>query len=200
MQKAQTATEYIEINPKWEKELIFLRELILKTEAKECIKWGAPTYTINEKNIFGIGAFKNHVGIWFFQGALLKDDKNLLINAQDDKTKALRQMRFTSLKEIPEKDVLIYIEEAIQNQKDGKTIAPRPKNTSPLEIPSELKEALDSTDGASIKFLELTKYKQKEYADHINSAKREATKIKRIEKIIPMICKGIGLNDKYRNC
>ncbi len=200
MQKAKTVVEYIEINSKWEKELIFLRELILKTEAKECIKWGAPTYTIKGKNIFGLGAFKNYVGIWFFQGALLSDQKKLLINAQKEKTHAMRQMRFNSLNEINEGDVLFYIEEAIQNQKNGKIVPPRPKDNSPVEIPAELQLVFNSNNLAAAKFQELTKYKQKEYIEHICSAKRELTRSKRIEKIIPLICKGIGLNDKYRNC
>ncbi len=67
---------------------------------KETIKWGAPVYTLDYKNIVGLGAFKSYVGLWFFQGALLNDEKKKLINAQEDKTKALRQWRFNSVKKI----------------------------------------------------------------------------------------------------
>jgi uncharacterized protein YdeI (YjbR/CyaY-like superfamily) len=66
----------------------------------ETVKWGVPVYTIEGKNIVGIAGFKAYVGLWFFQGAMLKDKKKKLINAQDGKTKALRQCRLNSVKEI----------------------------------------------------------------------------------------------------
>ena len=44
----------------------------------------------------------------------------------------------------------------------------------------------------------MTLGKRKEYAAYVIEAKREETKVKRLEKIKPMILEGIGLNDKYR--
>ena len=198
MQRAKNVEEYFEINSNWKKELQFLRDIIQKTELEECIKWGAPTYTINGKNVVGLGAFKSHIGIWFFNGALLADEKKLLINAQEGKTQAMRQMRFSSLNEMNEKTILYYLEEAIQNQKEGRSISPR--RNKEFELPVELKSALDNNANVSAKFSELTNYKQKEYAEYIAEAKRESTKMKRLEKIITMIEQGLGLNDKYRNC
>lgn len=198
MQRAKSVEEYLEIHPEWKEELEYLREIIHKTEANECIKWGAPTYTINNKNVFGLGAFKSYVGIWFFQGALLEDKHKLLINAQEGKTQAMRQMRFSSLEDIDAKSILFYLEEAIQNQKEGRTISPQKKTD--FEMPAELKEALDKNELARSKFEALTNYKKKEYAAHIADAKRESTKLNRLNKIIPMIESGLGLNDKYRNC
>jgi len=199
MQRAANVEEYLEIKNEWKNELNLLRSIIQKTELVECIKWGAPTYTIAGKNVVGLGAFKGYVGLWFFQGALLSDTKKLLLNAQEGKTNAMRQMRFTSLNEIDEDTILYYLEEAILNQKEGKTV-PIAKKSSKFKIPTELKQALDADLKAADMFAKFTAYKQKEYALHIAQAKREATKLKRIEKIIPMILKGIGLNDKYRNC
>ncbi|MPQ46227.1 hypothetical protein GCQ56_04320 [Marinifilum sp. N1E240] len=199
MQRAANVEEYLEIKNEWKNELNLLRSIIQKTELVECIKWGAPTYTIADKNVVGLGAFKGYVGLWFFQGALLSDTKKLLLNAQEGKTNAMRQMRFTSLNEIDEDTILYYLEEAILNQKEGKTV-PIAKKSSKFKIPTELKQALDADLKAADMFAKFTAYKQKEYALHIAQAKREATKLKRIEKIIPMILKGIGLNDKYRNC
>jgi len=66
----------------------------------ETIKWSAPVYTFEGKNLVGLGAFKSYVGLWFFQGSLLNDKKKKLINAQEGKIKALRQWRFNSVKEI----------------------------------------------------------------------------------------------------
>jgi len=85
----------------------------------ETVKWSAPVYTVNGKNVLGLGAFKKHFGIWFFNGVFMKDEHKLLVNAQENKTKALRQMRFETIEEIDKNLVLLYVKEAIENQKLG---------------------------------------------------------------------------------
>ena len=112
----------------WVGEVTLLRNVILKTELKEEIKWGGPIYTLNGKNVVAIGAFKNYATIWFHQGVFLSDPNNVLINAQDGRTKGLRQWRFTSIKEIKPALVKKYVLEAIQNAKDGKEIKPEKKS------------------------------------------------------------------------
>ena len=69
-------------------------------------------------------------------GTSLKYQKKVLTNAQEGKTKAMRQWRFSSETEMDEKLILEYIEEAIQNQKDGKIVKADKKK--PLVIPKEL--------------------------------------------------------------
>ena len=199
MQRATSVEEYIDMKSEWAEELLLLRRIIQKTELQECIKWGAPTYTINDKNVVGLGAFKGYVGIWFFNGALLADPSKLLVNAQEGKTQAMRQMRFSSIKDMDEKIVLDYLSEAIENQKQGKKVK-MIKSQNSIEIPSLLNEQFNKDFELSDMFKTLTPYKQKEYITYLNEAKREATKIKRLDKIIPMIKAGVGLNDKYRNC
>lgn len=181
------------------KPLSILRKIITSTELEETIKWSIPTYTINNKNVLGIGAFKNHLGLWFFQGVFLKDEEQVLRNAQDGKTKAMRQMIFNSVEEIDKDIVLKYVLDAIENQKLGKEIKPDRKKKG-VDIPNELSDRLNADNELKSSFDSLAPYKQKEYCEHISSAKREATKLSRIEKILPMIKQGIGLNDKYRNC
>jgi uncharacterized protein YdeI (YjbR/CyaY-like superfamily) len=122
-----------------------------------------------------------------------------LVNAQEGKTKALRQMRFTSINDIDKNVVLHYIKEAIENQKSGKEVKPdRTKNET--VIPDELQQILNEDTNLLENFKSLTPYKQREYCEHIASAKREATKLSRLEKITPMILNGVGLHDKYINC
>ncbi|MEY8848452.1 YdeI family protein [Psychroserpens sp. XS_ASV72] len=198
MKKVSSVEEYIEKNAHFSKALSLLRDIINSTELEETLKWSAPVYTVDGKNVVGLGAFKNHFGIWFFNGVFLKDEHNVLVNAQE-KTKALRQMRFTSIDEIDKNLVLAYVKEAIENQKLGKEIKPK-RNTKAIEIPSELKTAFASNSELQTKFKELTPGKQGEYCSYISEAKREATKISRIEKITPLIMKGVGLHDKYKNC
>ena len=195
MEMSKTVEEYLNKNPEYTKELIKLREIIHKTELVETVKWGIPTYTINGKNVVGIGAFKSYAGLWFFQGSFLKDPNNLLINAQEGKTKGLRQMRFENAEQIDEKIVYEYLQEAIENQKQRKEIKPEKKK---LVIPDELKEALSKDSQLAEAFDELTPGKQKEYAEYIAEAKQAKTKLTRLEKITPMIKSGVGLNDRYK--
>jgi uncharacterized protein YdeI (YjbR/CyaY-like superfamily) len=115
MQSNKTVEEFLVKQDQWKESLMHLRELLLETELVETIKWGIPVYTINGKNVVGMGSFKSYVGIWFYQGAFLKDPNNVLVNAQEGKTEALRQLRFTSFGEIDYKLVKTYINEAIQN-------------------------------------------------------------------------------------
>ncbi|SDS67881.1 DUF1801 domain-containing protein [Gramella sp. MAR_2010_147] len=194
----KNAEEYIAVHSKWENELRQLHELIMTTDLKSEIKWGAPVYTLEGKNVVGLGAFKNHFGIWFFNGALLKENTAMLVNAQEGKTKALRQIRFEKKEEIKNSVLLPYIKEAIQNQREGKEIKPVPKKK--LVMPQELTAAFKSDNDLEKSFKKLTPGKQREYADYISQAKREATKLSRISKITPMIKNGVGLHDKYKNC
>ncbi|TXG38906.1 YdeI/OmpD-associated family protein [Seonamhaeicola maritimus] len=199
MRKVNSVEEYIETNSKWSEALSLLRSIIISTELEETLKWSIPTYTIKGKNVCGIGAFKDHFGIWFFNGVFLKDEHKILRNAQDGKTKAMRQLKFTSIGEVNKKVVLQYVMEAIENQKLGKEVKPDRSKKETL-IPEELKKLFESNNELKSSFDSLTPYKPREYCDYIQTAKREATKQSRILKITPMILQGVGLHDKYKNC
>lgn len=181
----------------WETELDILKTIISKTNLVETNKWGGCVYVYENKNIIGIGGFKKFFTIWFFNGAYLKDKKKHLVNANEGVTKSLRQWRFTSKDEIHEDEILSYIYEAIDNEKEGKIIKPK-KTTEAIVVPDILQKELDSDIHLKKAFLEFSPYKQKEFIEYIETAKKEETKISRIEKIKPMILDNIGLNDKYR--
>lgn len=198
MKKVSSVEEYIEENAHFDEALKILRDIISSTELTESIKWNAPIYELNGKKVIGFGAFKNHFGIWFFNGVFLKDEQNLLITAQE-KTKGLRQMRFESIKDINKSHVLAYVKEAIKNQKLGIELKPERKKKETI-IPLELKALLGENSLLKSSFSSLTPYKQREYCEYISEAKRAETKQSRLEKITPMLLKGIGLNDKYKNC
>lgn len=100
--------EYIAKHSDWGEEIRKLHEMIMSTELCESIKWGAPVYTLNGKNVVGIGAFKNHCALWFFNGALLKENTSMLVNAQEGKTKALRQIRFEKGEDLKPSVLLAY--------------------------------------------------------------------------------------------
>jgi uncharacterized protein YdeI (YjbR/CyaY-like superfamily) len=190
---------YIVKKEKWKSELELLRKTLLATKMKETIKWGAPTYVYKDKNIVGLAAFKNYCGLWFFQGGLLKDKHKVLMNAQEGKTKAMLQWRFFSLNEIDVNLITEYTLEAIKNVDEGKEIKPN-RTKKELIIPELLQNAFDANADFKSQFETFTLSKKREYADYISEAKREATKQKRLEKIIPMILNKVGLHDTYKNC
>ena len=192
-------TNYIEKKIQWKLELEKLREAVQGCDLEETIKWGAPVYMNKGKNILGLSAFKNYVGLWFFQGGTLKDTHKVLMNAQEGKTAAMRQWRFSSIEDIDVALIKAYVKEAIENQEKGNIIKPQ-KNTKPLIIHPLLQKELDANKAFLKQFESFSISKKREYADHISEAKREATQLKRLEKIIPMIISGVGLHDKYKNC
>lgn len=179
----------------WENEIEQLHAIIRKTPLIETTKWGGPVYTYKNKNVVGIGGFKSYFGIWFYNGVFLKDEKKLLINANEENTKSLRQMRFNSVNEIDEKLILAYIKEAIEIEEKGLAI---PKEKKETIIPEILQKEFDKNRELLAKFNTFSPYKQREFIEHITSAKQEKTQMTRLDKVIPMILEGRGLNDKYR--
>lgn len=181
----------------WAEELEILKSVISKTGLIRTIKWGGDVYTLNGQNVVGLGSFKSHFAVWFYNGVFLCDPHKVLINAQAGKTKALRQWRFTSRAEIDEKLLTDYLLEAIENEKQGRRWTP--ETTGMDVLPQILQNAIEKNHELHVAFNRLTPYKQKEYIAYLTSAKRDQTRTERLEKIIPAILKGIGLNDKYRS-
>lgn len=195
MDSSAKILDYIEKKGKWKELLYNLREIILSTGIEEKVKWGMPVYCVEKKNIVGIGSFKDYAGLWFFQGNFLSDSANLLINAQEGKTKGMRHWKFSS----PDEELNVnliksYIQEAIKNQKEGKENTPEPRK---IVVPDELSDALNEDKLLKMKFMQLSIGKQNDYLEYIGEAKRPETRKKRLDKSIALILKGKGLNDKY---
>lgn len=180
----------------WPNEVQRLLEIIRKTGLEETIKWGEKTFTFQGRKVVGCLGFKSHFVLWFYNGVFLKDPYKVLQNAQEGKTKAMRQWRFYSADEIDEAKILEYVQEAIQNEIEGK-VWKAEKSVEP-EIPSVFMKKLEENPDVKKAFEELTAFRRKEYIEFLISAKREETQLSRIEKIIPMILEGKGLNDRYR--
>lgn len=178
----------------WEEELELLKSIVNKTGLVETIKWGAPVYTHNGKNVLGVIGLKNYFALWFYKGVFLKDKAGVLVSA-DDNTKSLRQWRFSSKKDVDEKLLLLYIKEAIEVEEAGLAVKPEKKETI---IPELLQQELDNNAEIAAAFEKLSSYKQREYCEYISGAKQEKTKLSRLEKIKPMVLEGKGLNDKYK--
>ena len=197
MDKSKKIENYFNEEHQFNKAIGILREIALKTELEETFKWAFPTYTLTNKNVLSICKFKNHFGIWFFNGVFLSDPLNVLENAQEGKTKAMRHWKFTRVEQINKNAVLAYMTEATENQKKGRvqTIA---KSSKKIVKSALLSKNLAENSDLKSKFNSFSTYKQKEFHEYIATAKQEKTKIKRLEKILPMILEKKGLNDKYK--
>jgi uncharacterized protein YdeI (YjbR/CyaY-like superfamily) len=183
-------------NNQWSEEVALLSAILDKTPLEKTTKWGSDVYTSNGKNVVSCGGFKNFFTLWFYNGVFLEDPYKVLISASEGQTKSLRQWRFTSKEEIDEKKILSYVNEAIEIEKKGLKIKPAKFSTVPP--PGILSTALKNDKAFNLAFEKLTPGKQKEYILFINEAKQEATKMRRLEKIIPMILQGMELHGKYK--
>lgn len=195
-EKSQKLEAYYAKEDQFKAGISLLREIALKTELQETLKWGAPIYTIDNKNVIGILRFKKHFGLWFYNGVFLSDPKKVLGNAQEGKTKAMRHWKFYDINDVDTTLVTSYIKEAIENQKKGIALVPERKKE--MEMPVILADALDRDEKLKVNFNAFSPYKQQEFIEYITEAKREKTKCSRLEKCLPLIRNGIGLMDKYR--
>lgn len=194
IEKNPRVDDFISKAKKWNKELEKLREIVLESDLKEEVKWGVPCYTLNGKNVVLIHGFKEYFAIMFFKGALLKDEKNILI-IQTENVQATRQVRFTNLEEIIKLEAVLknYITEAIEVEKAG--IKVEVKKPEELEIPIELENKFKQMQQLEEAFKALTPGRRRAYVLYFKAAKQEKTRIARIEKYIEKILKGKGLND-----
>lgn len=178
----------------WEEEIAEMRRVLADLEMKEECKWGKPTYTVDGKNIVIIQGFKEYFALGFFQGALLKDPKKLLV--QLGQVQAGRVMKFTSVKDITAKAATIraYVREAIAVEKAGLRVEPR--KTSDLPVPEELTARFRTDPHFKQAFEALTPGRQRSYLFHFAAAKQSATRAARIEKAMPAIFEGRGFQER----
>jgi uncharacterized protein YdeI (YjbR/CyaY-like superfamily) len=180
---------------KWQQEFRKLRTIILDCGLSEELKWGVPCYTFQNRNIVLMHGFKEYCALLFIKGALLKDDKGILIQ-QTKNVQAGRQIRFTTVREIAELEPILkdYIREAIEVEKSGSKVTL--KKTSDFSIPNEFQSKLDSIPALRDAFYALTPGRQRAYLFYFSQPKLSRTREARVEKSIDLILDGIGLNDQ----
>ncbi len=186
---------YFNTAEKWQEELVKLRTIILDCQLTEELKWGVPCYTFQKSNIVLIHVFKEYCAILFIKGALLKDAKGLLIQ-QTKNVQAARQIRFTNVREIVEMETILkaYIYEAIELEKSGLNV--NFKKTTEFIIPEEFQNKLDEIPALKAAFNALTPGRQRAYILYFSAPKQSKTRESRIEKCMPQIFNGKGLNDQ----
>ncbi|WP_259015885.1 YdeI/OmpD-associated family protein [Emticicia fluvialis] len=178
----------------WKAAYAQLRSLALGCGLAEDLKWGCPCYTHQGNNVVLIHGFKDYCALLFFKGALMGNADGLLIQ-QTANVQSARQMRFTSLSEVATQEAIIkaHIYEAIEIEKAGLKVTL--KKTSDYTIPDEFQQKLDTNPALKTAFEALTPGRQKAYLFHFGQAKQASTRLARVEKFIPKILEGKGLED-----
>ena len=178
---------------KWQEELKELRRIILDCQLSEEMKWRHPCYTLQGKNVVLIHGFKEYCAVLFMKGALLKDAKGLLV--APGKMQSGRQIRFANVREITQMEPTLkaYIHEAIEAEKSGLKV--RHKTTAEFKVPEEFKEKLKEAPALKAAFDALTPGRQRGYLLYFSGAKQSKTRESRVEKCMPQILKGKGLDD-----
>jgi uncharacterized protein YdeI (YjbR/CyaY-like superfamily) len=185
---------YFAAPTKWQAENAALRTIILDCMLTEELKWGVPCYTFEKKNVVLIHGFKEYCAILFVKGALLQDDKGILIQ-QTVNVQAGRQIRFTNFGQIAtlEPHIKVLIRQAIEVEKSGLKVDLR-KNTK-LQFPVEFQDKLDQSPAFKTAFEALTPGRQRAYTLHFSAPKQAKTRESRVEKCMAQILAGKGLND-----
>lgn len=185
---------YLRDTKKWQEELAKLRTIVLDCHLTEELKWGVPCYMFQDRNIVLIHTFKDYCALLFFKGALLKDDKGILIQ-QTGNVQAGRQIRFTNVREIVEMEPILkaYINEAIEAEKAGLKVPF--KKTAEFIIPEEFQKKLDEIPALKTAFDALTPGRQRAYILYFSAPKQSKTRALRVEKCIQQILNGKGLNE-----
>ena len=179
---------------KWQEEIKQLRMIVLDCGLTEELKWGCPCYTFQKTNIVLIHVFKEYCALLFFKGALLNDTHGILIQ-QTKNVQAGRQIRLTNVREIVkmEKILKACIYEAIEVERAGLKV--KLKETPDFKIPEEFQYRLDKSAVLKKAFNELTPGRQRAYIFYFSQPNQSKTRESRVEKYMPQILNGKGLND-----
>ncbi|HWZ04186.1 MAG TPA: YdeI family protein [Mucilaginibacter sp.] len=178
----------------WQEEYMKLRMIALDCGLTEELKWGCPCYSLNKQNIVLIHGFKQYCAFLFFKGALLNDTNGILIQQTKD-VQSARQVRFANMLEIVELEPIVkaYIYEAIEVEKAGLKVVL--KTTAEYDVPVEFQSKLDHIPALKTAFEALTPGRQRGYLYYFSQPKTSKTREARVEKYIPQILDGKGVDD-----
>ena len=185
---------YFDKAGQWQAATEQMRRIVLDCGLMEELKWGCPCYTHQGRNIVLIHVFKEYCAYLFFKGALMQDTEGILIQ-QTENVQSARQVRFTDVKQVVKQQAVLkkYIYEAVAVEEAGLKVAL--KKTKEYVVPEEFQTKLDELPALKEAFESLTPGRQRGYLFYFGQAKQSKTRISRVEKYIPQILAGKGLED-----
>jgi len=186
---------YIRKHKEWQEELKELRRIVLDCPLTEEVKWRVPCYTFDERNVVLLGAFKESCVLSFVKGVLLKDAKGILATPGEN-SQSVRVIRFTNAQQITalERTLKSYINEAIAVEKAGLKVKLKP--ITERAVPDEFQKKLDENPALKTAYEGLTPGRRRAYLHYFASAKQSQTRQTRVEKCMPRILKGKGMDDE----
>lgn len=194
MSKSDPAVDaFVSSAKAWHSEIRKLRSILLECGLDEALKWGKPCYQFGGHNIAIIQPFKAHCSLMFFKGALLKDTHGLL-RSQGANTQSALRLEFTCVADITKSVLGSYVKQAIAIEKAGLRVEFKAKRE--LQLPEELTQILKRDRKLAKAFDALTPGRKRAYLLYFSAAKQSKTRAARIEKHIPKILAGLGINDR----
>ena len=186
---------YFRYTKTWRAEKQRLRAILLDFPLTEELKWRQPCYTFQGANVVILGGFKQTCDLGFFKGSLLDNPHGLLI-PPGPHSQASRQLRFTSVQEIEEKEPIIRatLQNAIEVERAGLKVDFREK--SELVFADELLAKMEADPRFKAAFEALTPGRQRGYNLFFSAAKQSKTRAARIEKHAARILEGKGMHDR----
>ncbi|WP_436792872.1 YdeI/OmpD-associated family protein [Actinospongicola halichondriae] len=185
---------YIDASEQWPDEIRAIRPILLGCGLDEVVKWGKPCYSIDDDcNVVLLQEFSDHLALMFFKGVLL-DDASGVLHEQGPNTHGPRRMKFTSVADVEAlaDEIAAYVQEAVDHERAGTELPPRPEES----LAEELEARLGESDAFAEAFNELTPGRQREYNLYVSGAKQSATRVSRVDKIAPRVLAGKGLRDR----
>jgi uncharacterized protein YdeI (YjbR/CyaY-like superfamily) len=158
------------------------RVLVIRADpaADETIKWGMPFFVHDGRALAMMAAFKAHAGIGIFDGTPMSGGEGM---GQFGK--------LTTVADLPDDAALAdAIRNAVALIGTGKPTMRPVKAKAPLEMPADLRAALDAVPAAAAAFDGFPPSAQREYADWVSEAKQEATRLRRIATTVEWCSEG----------
>lgn len=176
--------------------LTHLRELVHvhAPGSQETLKWGVPHFTLNGQNLAGMAAFKEHATFGFWR------DEEVTGSPRD--TGAMGSMgRLASIADLPDDAAMAaMIARAVALAAEGKPKRAAPKPKAMLDMPADLAAVLKANPAAQAHWDAFSPGKRRDYIEWVLEAKREETRVKRIETIVAQVAEGKDRNWKYKGC
>ena len=164
-------------------------------DGEESIKWSSPHFLYKGEMLAGMAAFKQHATFGFWRGSLV-------VGKDKEQMSGMGQFgRLTSVDDLPpRKELEALIRKAMKLTEEG-VKPPRDKHKkAPFTVPQDLRAALDANSKAAATFDAFPPSCQREYVEWVTEAKRDETRVKRLNQAVEWMAEGKRRNWKYENC
>lgn len=161
-------------------------------EIEEDIKWGFPSFMYKGKIFFGMSAFKAHAGAGFWHP---------LMRTKDKSPEGIGEFgKITTVDQLPSRAQFARLAKKAKKLTDDAVTGPaRPKPDPKRKavVPKDLAALLAKNAKARATFEAFPYSKKNEYVTWITGAKREETRLRRLDTTLEQLAEGKSLMWKY---